>query len=303
MSVTANETIDAVAASMAQKHHRMTLGLRPLQHQHWICDLPDFGAQLREKRHLLATQDDVLATLPESSTAQRELLRMVASHVAMHFPEQFSRNGDLIYVRANDAHISLTEHDSGAIATAAQLVPEDLVLMREHVDGSYRLVAAALCFPTRWRLAQKVGQPMRAIHAPVPGYDAQIGAATDKIMRAITVDRPLWRHNWSLVDSPQLYQPVRVPLPQPLRFSELGTHLWLRTERQTLRRLPESKDLVFGIRIVQATLAEVCTRPTIAEHLLGQLRTMPSALRQYKQMTAIHDDLQRYLQNAMHAAK
>ncbi|MEZ5865467.1 MAG: DUF3445 domain-containing protein [Geminicoccaceae bacterium] len=46
--------------------------------------------------------------------------------------------------------------------------------MRAAPEG-YRLVGAFVAFPSRWSLAEKIGRPMPAIHAPVPGLEAAIG--------------------------------------------------------------------------------------------------------------------------------
>ena len=78
-----------------------------------------------------------------------------------------------------------------------------------------------------------------------------------------------------------------------MTLDELGEGLWLRTERQTLRRLPHSKRIVFGIRIIQASLADVCSRPNLASNLLGQIRTMENGLRGYKQLHTVQADLER----------
>jgi hypothetical protein len=131
-------------------------------------------------------------------------------------------------------------------------------------------------------LRAKLGQPLLDIHAPVPGYAKEVGAATDQVIHSLQSARPLWRHNWTLLDSPQLYQPQRVALQRALRANELGQRLWMRSERQTLRRLPHSDAVLFTIRIRQCTLDELCLQPGVAERLLTQLHTMPAAMKAYK---------------------
>lgn len=307
--------LDALSDSLAQTRHRMTIGLRPLTPSEWIVDLADGPAQLVEKQQLLNQHTDVVATLPESSAAQQELLALVVTHVLTHFPTHYSltksplnqlldgavHNQDCMHIAPPGIDVALAESGVPPIVTAARLVPEDLLLMHADEQGVYRLEAAALCFPTRWHLADKIGQPMDVIHAPVPGYQQQLGQATDRTLSALRVDRPVWRHNWALVDSRELYQPTRIPLPRPLTPDQLGDGLWLRTERQTLRRLPQSGRIVFGIRIIQATLADVCSRPALAVNLLEQLRTMAPALRGYKQLHSVQADLEDYIKATLAA--
>lgn len=284
----------------------MTVGLRPMAVADWIEDGEDFVPQLRERATLLRERNDVIAALPGSQTAQRELLGMVIEHIRCHFPERYTfsnRGGDEhVTVKASGRTFSLSddhfgESKSAAMRTAAHLVPEDLCLMQANVDDQLRLCAAALCFPTRWRLGEKLGKPLLGIHAPVPGYAPAVGTATDRVMDSLDAARPLWRHNWSLLDSPVLYQPKRVELPQPITPADLADRLWMRSERQTLRRLPQSGAVLFTIRIRQCTLAQLCEQPDAAKRLLLQLQTMPPALRVYKGLEQVNDMLCNYLAN------
>jgi hypothetical protein len=43
---------------------------------------------------------------------------------------------------------------------AGRVVPDDLCLVQADADGVPRLVAASLCFPSRWRLGEKLGRPL-----------------------------------------------------------------------------------------------------------------------------------------------
>ena len=293
---------NTVAAAIAAGPHRMTVGLRPLPLAQWIDDSGDVAQQLRERAVLLRERSDVVRALPGCEAAQREVLALLIDHLRAHFPERyaFSAAGEpaRITVKATGQTLSLdvsgNDHahagnDRNAVAMhiAGHLVAEDLCLLQADGEGKYRLHAAALCFPTRWKLADKLGQALMAIHAPVPGYARAVGVATDRVMSALDPARPLWRQNWSLLDSPTLYQPERLELQQALTADDLGRRLWMRCERQTLRRLPQSGAVLFGIRIQQCTLDALCREPGAAARLLSQLETMPSALKAYKGLDQI----------------
>ena len=303
LSVT-QRTAEAVAASIAHGPHRMTIGLRPLALADWIDDGADFAAQLRERATLLRERADVVCALPGSQAAQRELLALLIVHLRVHFAQAyaFSAPGKSarVTVKATGQSVSLADDqaDDAALRGAAQLVPEDLCLLQADESGSYRLRAAALCFPTRWRLADKLGQPLLDIHAAVPGYAREIGAAADRVLRSLDAARPLWRHNWSLLDSPVLHQPARIELQRALEPADFGARLWMRCERQTLRRLPQSGAVLFTIRIRQCTLDALCQQSGAAERLLSQLQTMPAALRAYKGLDQIDAPLRAYLRAA-----
>ena len=287
----------SVAASIPGGRHRMTVGLRPLIPAQWIEDAPDHDAQIQEKWRLLETRDDVVAALPGTADAQAEVLDLLAAHLQAHFPGRYRRRDDHLHVTATGGTVSLAkDDDEPPLSRAARLVPEDLCLMRADGGNTFRLVAAALCFPTRWRLAEKMGRPMLDIHAPVPGYAGRIGAATDRLMQTLTPARPMWRHNWSVLDSPVLYQPRRLELARPLEASTLGAGLWLRSERQTLRRLPACGDVLFTIRIRQCTLEALCREPGAAGRLREQIASMPQALKRYKGLEDVEPMLMTYLE-------
>lgn len=279
--------------------HRMTIGLRPLEPSAWITWFPDHAAQLQEKDRVLKSQTDVLSALPEAESASRELLMELGERLPRDMSQHYRAESGGLRVVATNSLIDLDCTGLEAMRAAARLVPDDLVVMLPDASGSYVLGAAALCFPTRWRLAEKVGKPMLEIHAPVPGYAEQIGRATDRVMSKITTDRPLWRQNWSIVDSPVLYQPVRIPMPAPRTPAEAGEHFWLRSERQCLIRLPNSRAVVFSIRILQVTVAQACTQPGVAATLVEQIETMPDSLKGYKQLEDAASPLRAYLRAAV----
>ena len=160
----------------------------------------------------------------------------------------------------------------------------------------YRLVAGVLCFPSHWRLADKLGRPLEVIHEPVPGFADGLAATVDRFFATLQVARPVWRVNWSLVDTPQLFLPPEHRAERKASPpSAAGEQLWLRVERQTLRRLPRSGDVLFGIRTHLAPLAAVIDGPAAARALAARVREMPPAMAAYKGIAAIRDALLEWL--------
>ncbi|MFT5445051.1 MAG: hypothetical protein ACI9DC_000211 [Gammaproteobacteria bacterium] len=292
-----------LAEALPHGPHRMTVGLRPLALADWIEEGADFDDQLRERAALLREREDVLGARPGSQQAQRELLDVLLEHLREHFTERYCFSSpQRVRIKTSGQTFDLAnraDSNDGALRTAAHLVPEDLCLLQRNPNGQYTLSAAALCFPTRWRLADKLGQPLLDIHSPVPGYADRVGEATDRVLTSLDAARALWRHNWTLLDSPALYQPERIEPQQPIKAGETGCaaaeRLWFRCERQTLRRLPRTGAVLFTIRIRQCSLAELCQVPGAATRLLTQLQTMPAALKTYKGLDEFDVWLRTYL--------
>jgi hypothetical protein len=153
-----------------------------------------------------------------------------------------------------------------------------------------------LCFPSHWRLADKLGRPLEVIHEPVPGFADGLAVTVDRFFANLQVVRPVWRVNWSLVDTPQLFLPPEHRAARKAIAAErAGEQLWLRVERQTLRRLPRSGDVLFGIRTHLAPLADVIDGPGAAQALAARVREMPPGMAAYKGIAAIRDALLSWL--------
>jgi hypothetical protein len=275
--------------------YRLAMGLHALAEPDWLEPGPDAAHQMAERRRLLAERPaEVVAALPESGPAQRELFALVLEHLAQHYPDRWRRDGAALVDLARGARIPPDPADP--LMTLGGMVQEDFCLMQA-APGGYRLTAAVLCFPTHWRLADKLGRPLDAIHAPVPGFDARLGRPVDRFFAALLVERPVWRANWSIVDTPELFRPPELRRRRrAISVAEAGEQLWLRVERQTLRRLPGCGAVVFGIRNHVEPLAAVTAAPEVAQALALRIREMPADMADYKGLTSIRAPLLDYLE-------
>jgi hypothetical protein len=186
-----------------------------------------------------------------------------------------------------------------ALATLAQ---EDFCLMQKRADGAYALTGAILCFPSHWHLHEKLGRPMAEIHAPVPGFAARLGGTADRFLTNLLPERPVWRANWTLVESPELFHPHPRETVPDLSAANAGERLWLRVERQTLRRLPVSGAVAFTIRSLVEPLAEVAGRPGVAAAMAARIREMDDAMAAYKGLPALRGPLLAWLDRRAEAA-
>jgi hypothetical protein len=265
------------------------MGLKP---EDWIEIDDTLAATLLAKRRLLAERhDEVFAALPGTEAAGAAVLNLLAEHLPKRFPAQYPRMNTTIAVAATGELVGIGTPGVHPLETASRLVPEDLCLMRR-TDAGYALAAACVCFPSRWRLADKIGRNLAAIHAPVPGYAGALGAPVDRFFDKITVDRPVWRLNWTVHDSPELFQPVSTKRPRPTDFAG---QVFLRVERQTLRRLPASGDVLFTIRTYITPLGEIAKDADAARRLAAAIETLPEALREYRSLTQFADALVAWL--------
>jgi dimethylamine monooxygenase subunit A len=249
------------------------IGLQQLDPATWIEVDDQLELYLAEKQRLyLEETANVLVAEQGTETAQQEVLEMVVDHLAKHFPEM-SRQTD--------------EGQDSPLARAALLIQEDLVLMRHSPQG-WRLVAASLCFPSAWNLHEKFGRPMHEIHQPVPGFGpgTRNAGLIDRMFDNLRVEQPVIRWNWSLYGDARLYHPAS-DNKMKNRFGDgpITGNVIMRLERQTLRKLPKSGDILFTIRIHNNPLEVLETHadgPALARSIATQVANLTDAEIDYK---------------------
>lgn len=277
-----------------------TIGLRPLDVARWIEMDERLPAYLGEKnRHFAEHPERVFVAEEGTADAGGEVLALALAHLTENFPQTYRRQGDLIEIAGMNQPVDLVSPGRHPLHTASLLVAEDLVLMRRGEDG-WRLAAASLCFPSSWSLAEKFGRPLPDIHRPVPGlgHGSRMETLIARIFDNLKVDQPVERLNWSLQENADLHRPLshNARLGRQERGGEKAGEegLFIRVERQTLRRLPASGDILFTIRIHVDPVAALATHPdraTIAASFAEQIKTLSEEQTGYKGLASMRDEM------------
>jgi dimethylamine monooxygenase subunit A len=229
------------------------MGVAPLDLADWLWRDDNWEAELALRHELLEERhDEVFAALPGTEAASTETLELVADAVGMGTPDPVGIH---------------------PLEAAGRLVQEDLCLMVPSHDGLI-LGAAVLCFPSHWRLGDKFGRPMVAIHAPVPRYDPELVGRVDNFMTRLRPERPVWRRNWNIHDHDALFAPVPPPT-RSVDATHAGDELFVRSERQTLRRLPRTGAVVFTIKTQQVALRAMARKPELCARMAETIRQLP----------------------------
>lgn len=262
---------------------RHRIGARPLDLPEWLEPGPTFAVEMAEKDRLLNERHgDVFATLDERALDEgAEVVELVHHHMSTYFPNEFESRRSF-----------LSMPGLHPLDVAGRIAAEDFCLMAKRNDELV-LTAASLCFPNRWRLAEKLGKTMLAIHEPVALYAEHIGPTTDSFLDRLRVDRPVWRTNWGLADDPALFQAtghgnVDGPALPP-------EQLFLRVERQALIRLPITDAILFSIRTFVTALPEAVTASADRMRLAAALRALPPEVAAYKSMSSYLESVIEYV--------
>ena len=252
----------------------LSMGLSRCDHARWLVPDEHRSRELAECRRLLGERhDEVFGALSGTEAAGAEVLALVRDWFGQQRP---------------DLEVEDDPVDVHPLEAAGRLTQEDLCLMMEH-DGAHHLDAACLCFPSHWRLADKLGRPTRAVHGPVPGYGDELAERVDTYLRRLRPGVIGVRRNWSVHDSPALFAPVPPADPEPVVADDVPTRLWLRSERQTLRRLTASRAVLFTIRVQQTSFASLALRPELADAFVARLDAQPAALTAMNGLTPHRD--------------
>ncbi|MCU0549279.1 MAG: DUF3445 domain-containing protein [Leptolyngbya sp. Prado105] len=263
------------------------LGLKPLKLEEWIEIDDQFVPYLQRKMELLETNySEVFAGLAGSEVAQREVCDRLVSHLLQQFPNEYERSGNQITVRITGQSWRISEFEH-PLDLAGRLVQEDLCVMQKHGE-QYLLTAASLCFPLRWRLREKLGRPLIEIHRPVPDYPERLASPVDQFFDRLKPEYPVFRLNWSIVDTPELF------LGYQSESHNTQEDLWIRVERQTVRRFEHS--ILFGIRTYRYPIDLIKQHPDWAKGLAASLAALSPEMQLYKNIQPIRARLLEWLE-------
>ncbi|MFN3512362.1 MAG: heme-dependent oxidative N-demethylase subunit alpha family protein [Phenylobacterium sp.] len=178
------------------------------------------------------------------------------------------------------------------LLAAALRVSDDLVLL-ERRDGVWRVTAVSLSAPTFFAATDVLGRSLAEIHGPVTGFSERFLARVERIFDSLRPDLILQRRNWSVVNSPEPFTPdpapMRAKIPQ-IAPEAAAEALFLRVERQTLRRLPQTGAALFTIRVWLDPLSALAADPPRLAAFARAWRAAAADFRAYKRLP-LYDEL------------
>ncbi len=293
---------------------RLSMGLLKIPFSDWfeIFDLQERAFQMSEKRRLLAYQyDDIFIADPLSYLASKEALGLMLNHLPSFRPDLYSQNRNTISLNSHSGFkeeawsTNLKTNKMHPLDLAARLVQEDMIIMlppdtkKTSASTGWWLAAGSVAFPSRWSLKEKFGQSMDIIHAPVPFYKKRIQATVNNFFNRMPFGDIYARRNWSLYDNSYLRhdgseQSSKI-VKKLITPNNIGEKLWLRVERQTIRKLKRTGAILFTIRIHLRQLKHVVSFNGVAQRLSKALSALPPEMQEYKQTNVFADSAQTYL--------
>lgn len=214
-------------------------GINPLDRNDWIVVDSAFNKQMQYADYLLKNyRNNVLNINLCAIEASKELLENILDAIKNVDGYKVSSKS----ITRPDGRIVNLDWEQ-TLLTARSIVQQDLCIMMQSNEEHF-LAAAAMCFPASWKLSEKIMQPMSVIHKPVDEFTDNIGKRVERMFSMMRPDQDMWRANWLIYNDPNLYQPRRASESRPKDSSK---EQWVRVERQSFCKLPNTKAIIFGI--------------------------------------------------------
>ncbi len=239
-----------------------SIGLRPIEPQAWL-EGGDPDPATRKDALFAARPAFVWGEIAGSRPGQAEVLELVRG-----------------------AGVSAADDDRPPLLTASRAVADDLCLMEKR-DGVWRLTAISLCAPSFFTAEHAIGKSIAELHGPVPGFAERFQKRVERVFDGLRPELVLERRNWSVINTDDLYTPD--PAPYRDRIGEItpreaGRAVFVRMERQTLRRLPRTGGVLFTIRVWRHPLEDLDRDPARLKAFALAWRTVTADFRAYKKL-------------------
>lgn len=184
-----------------------------------------------------------------------------------------------LYNQASDVFIPTAPPSDplAALRTLGIQIDTDFILLlptSRDAEGAaiYHLHAFVNPCPSGFNLSEKLGLPLSGVHGGVPGYQARLARSMDKTFARLERGKLIRRSNWTITTNDRLLNLGGTHLYGDTEGEEAQRQVEveqakvkieecrLRSERQTLFRLPESGAIVFSFKTYLYTLEEVKRR-------------------------------------------
>ena len=212
---------------------------------------------------------------PRVLKASQELLVIQSKYLAYHFSEKYeidenSCKQSQIINKVTGRQYPITPTDRHPLEVSGLLGQEDICLVQKTKDNGYELAAGFLATPTKWLLHEFIGKNMDEIHQSVMNYSTPVGGK--RVSLKNTVDKALsemkefpegqFARNNIFIKfdaSLALHKDLEREPKRKHIIRNIGRRAFLRSERETLTRLPWPNNdfLVFSIKPHVFTLEQV----------------------------------------------
>ncbi|KAG5756750.1 hypothetical protein H9Q72_007876 [Fusarium xylarioides] len=182
--------------------NHVTMGIRKMDWNNWIEMDSNFLWYHGLKVSELEKDIDAHVQYVDNAVTRDacfEVLEELTAYLTVRYPKIFQlSNGILRNTLTKEEFNYPANTPKEALATAAKLVQDDLIIMVEEDDGQYHLDAGAVCLPGFWRLSEKFRMSLDTLHieAKVPHYQSKLQKSMNRFFKTMQPDKAVIRNNF-----------------------------------------------------------------------------------------------------------
>lgn len=147
---------------------------------------------------------------------------------------------DEIYIPICEYIARETNQENTSFEKLAFNLAEDVIIHRIK-DNTDWMAAGHICFPSGWWPEDKIGKPLKEIHAPVPGMRNN----HFKLVETMIDSGPFLRYVWSVIFENRINFHPSIPKKE---FNPLVGNVYVKVEEQMTIGFPEIKAALFVLR-------------------------------------------------------
>lgn len=300
----------------AFKHkYNINMGIRSMDWESWFELDNQWPKFHNEKLNRLEKYGrGLFETSKEAIPAAYELLDEMRQYLSHRYPQMFVATEDgmkniitgedfKFLGKYRDYDGTNPERDPSRIA--ANFVQDDLAIMMENSNGEYQLKGGAIILPGFWKFREKFNLTLNDIHTTgdVPKFQEKLKNGMEKFFVRLSCDKPVVRNNYFLQTDEQLgwSSSIGNELTEKVGWGTATeaqdvNKIHLRSERQSLRRLPKSGAIIFTVRTYFIPVTEICKEPYIPRRLLNGILSWTEDVQEYRGYAKFKDVLLPYLE-------
>ncbi|EJU05052.1 hypothetical protein DACRYDRAFT_104940 [Dacryopinax primogenitus] len=286
-----------------------TMAHQPMHINDWLEISSQYEHNLQLKKAVIAEHvkgAKVLDSLPENDAACAELLEMAVDYLPKRYPTLFER---LLHGEKDGIRNGVTGHviewpkaevpvGIDALRHVSCLTECDFLMAREREDGHVHFTGGLVALPGSYLLSEKIGQRMSEVHGPVPQFNDKLLLSVERTLKRMHPSAPFERSSWAIVDDKNLFWHNIASLPVGAEITRPPAELFLRIDRQTFRKLPRTKAIIFGVHPFLRPMSEPASLPLMPSLLLRVLTESNRAMLEYKSIARFERALIPWLRQA-----
>ncbi|KAH6884240.1 hypothetical protein B0T10DRAFT_518320 [Thelonectria olida] len=245
--------------------YHISMGIRSDTPSELITIDQDYADRISLRQQLIAEHPNAVhGCVLGGEDAVHELYSyLLNDYLPIRFPNIFTLSVDKTaftnHITGKKLPITPPSDSLAALRVLGETVEEELFLLLDTPDG-HRLFAVMCCFPSDFDPMEKLGKTLTDIHGPVPAYE-KIGPSMERFFRKLEVGKSVKRANWGIQTHAELFScqaNPRILAGDTAEGQQIDMEsTYLRSELQTLTRLPKTRAILFSFKTYMYSIREI----------------------------------------------